>query len=140
MSHVVITGAQGGQTQGAVAPNRLEINDLIKNQDLFSLYIQALSKPLSGCTYHPTGSFTLKQLLCLRRLSPTNFLTLVWAEYTVSLTCSGRVPVAPAPFMDPNGVDIVLMDLCFSRLGTGPTWLCTRFVQDYELSLTPPQY
>ncbi|KAH9988364.1 common central domain of tyrosinase-domain-containing protein [Russula vinacea] len=43
MSHVVITGAQGGQTQGAVAPNRLEINDLIKNQDLFSLYIQALT-------------------------------------------------------------------------------------------------
>ncbi|KAH9986652.1 tyrosinase [Russula vinacea] len=43
MSHVIITGAQGGQTQGAVAPNRLEINDLIKNQDLFSLYIQALT-------------------------------------------------------------------------------------------------
>jgi hypothetical protein len=94
---------------------------LIKNQDQFSLYIQALSKPLPGCTYHPTSSLTPKQLLCLRLLSPTNFLTLVWAEYMVSLTCSGRVLVAPAPFKAPNGVDIVLMDLCFSLLGTGPT-------------------
>jgi tyrosinase len=47
MSHVVITGAQGGNTQGAAAPNRLEINALIKNQKQFSLYIQALSKPHS---------------------------------------------------------------------------------------------
>ena len=48
MSHFVITGAQGGATQGAVAPNRREINDLIKDTDQFSLYIQALSKPLSS--------------------------------------------------------------------------------------------
>ena len=47
MSHILITGAQGGLTQG-LPPNRLEINDLIKNQDQFSLYIQALSKPISG--------------------------------------------------------------------------------------------
>ena len=45
MSHVIITGGQGGSTEGAVAPNRLEINDLIKDGDQFSLYIQALSKP-----------------------------------------------------------------------------------------------
>jgi tyrosinase len=43
MSHVVISGAQGGATQGAVAPNRREINDLIKDSDQFSLYIQALN-------------------------------------------------------------------------------------------------
>ena len=48
MSHVVITGAQGGSTRGAVAPNRREINELIKDQEQFSLYIQALSKPISG--------------------------------------------------------------------------------------------
>jgi tyrosinase len=35
MSHVIISGAQGSAT-------RLEINDLIQNQDQFSLYIQAL--------------------------------------------------------------------------------------------------
>ena len=46
MAHFVITGAKGGQTQGAAAPNRLEINDLIKDGDQFSLYIQALSKLL----------------------------------------------------------------------------------------------
>ena len=45
MSHTIITGAKGGATQGAIAPNRLEIHDLIKDQKLFSLYIQALSKP-----------------------------------------------------------------------------------------------
>jgi tyrosinase len=43
MSRLVITGAKGGNTQGAVAPNRLEINALVKIEDQFSLYIQALS-------------------------------------------------------------------------------------------------
>ena len=36
MSRVIITGPTGG------APNRLEINDFIKNEKFFSLYIQAL--------------------------------------------------------------------------------------------------
>ena len=45
MSHTIVKGAQGGKTQGAVAPNRLEINTLIKDKEQFSLYIQALSKP-----------------------------------------------------------------------------------------------
>ena len=44
MSHFVITGAKGGATQGATAPNRLEINVFIKNREQFSLYIQALSR------------------------------------------------------------------------------------------------
>jgi tyrosinase len=48
MSHYLVTGAKGGATQGAVAPNRREINDLIADKDQFSLYIQALSKPLSN--------------------------------------------------------------------------------------------
>ena len=95
MSHIVVTGAQGGLTQG-LPPNRLEIHDLIKNhQDQFSLYIQALSKPLSGCTHHPTGSLTPKQLSCKKHLSPTRILSLVLAEYTVFLLIGGRVPVAP---------------------------------------------
>jgi hypothetical protein len=45
MSHDIIKGAQGGSTAGAAAPNRLEINTLIKNREQFSLYIQALSRP-----------------------------------------------------------------------------------------------
>lgn len=44
MSHFVVSGAKGGQTQGASAPNRLEINDLVKDELQFSLYIQALSE------------------------------------------------------------------------------------------------
>jgi tyrosinase len=42
-SHYIVTGGQGGQTQGADAPNRREINDLVKDIVPFSLYIQALS-------------------------------------------------------------------------------------------------
>ena len=38
MSPFVITGASGG------SPNRLEINDFVKDNQLFSLYIQALRK------------------------------------------------------------------------------------------------
>lgn len=39
---VVTTGCLGGETLGAMAPNRLEISDFIKNEKMFSLYIQAL--------------------------------------------------------------------------------------------------
>jgi tyrosinase len=42
MSRFIITGATGGATQGAVAPNRIEIRDFVKIEDQFSLYIQAL--------------------------------------------------------------------------------------------------
>jgi tyrosinase len=38
MSHFVITGVQG-----AGAPNRLEINDFVKNDKFFSLFVQALT-------------------------------------------------------------------------------------------------
>ncbi|EKM51950.1 uncharacterized protein PHACADRAFT_262375 [Phanerochaete carnosa HHB-10118-sp] len=43
MSHFVITGAHGGSTAGAGDPNRLEINDFVKIEEQFSLYIQALT-------------------------------------------------------------------------------------------------
>ncbi|CDO69906.1 hypothetical protein BN946_scf184884.g65 [Trametes cinnabarina] len=42
MSHFIITGPVGSQTEGAPAPNRLEINDFVKEEEMFSLYIQAL--------------------------------------------------------------------------------------------------
>lgn len=42
MSHYLVTGATGGSTSGAGAPNRLEINVFVKQEDQFSLYIQAL--------------------------------------------------------------------------------------------------
>jgi hypothetical protein len=41
-SRIIITG---GSTPGGTAPNRLEINTLIKDKVQFSLYIQALSEP-----------------------------------------------------------------------------------------------
>ncbi|KAJ7088152.1 photo-regulated tyrosinase [Mycena epipterygia] len=42
MSKFIVTGATGGSTEGAAAPNRIEINDFVKIEDQFSLYIQAL--------------------------------------------------------------------------------------------------
>ncbi|KAJ6619317.1 photo-regulated tyrosinase [Mycena sp. CBHHK59/15] len=42
MSKYIVTGAKGGSTQAAAAPNRIEINDFVKIEDQFSLYIQAL--------------------------------------------------------------------------------------------------
>ena len=135
MTHFLVSGAQGGSTQGAVAPNRREINDLIKDTDQFSLYVQALSKPLSS----PVAFLlTPKKMQCLIPLKAIHCLNLVLAEYTASLTCSGRVLVAIAPFKDPNGVDIALTETSSFRLGTGPMWLCTRFVPDYEVLLAPP--
>ncbi|KAG8981525.1 hypothetical protein FRB93_008563 [Tulasnella sp. JGI-2019a] len=40
---LIITGVPGGWAQGAAPPPRLEINQLIKDQKQFSLYIQALA-------------------------------------------------------------------------------------------------
>lgn len=137
MTHFLVSGAQGGSTQGAVAPNRREINDLIKDTDQFSLYIQALSKSAFKSSSHP-GLLTPKKMQCLIPLKAIHCLNLVLAEYTASLTCSGRVLVAIAPFKDPNGVDIALTETSSFRLGTGPMWLCTRFVPDYEVLLAPP--
>ncbi|KAI0667737.1 tyrosinase [Trametes maxima] len=40
---IVTTGPSlGGQTPVAIAPNRIEINDFIQNEKMFSLYVQAL--------------------------------------------------------------------------------------------------
>jgi hypothetical protein len=51
MSHTIVAGAKGGVApKGAAAPNRLEIHDLIKDKEQFSLYIQALSMHLPGYT------------------------------------------------------------------------------------------
>jgi hypothetical protein len=40
MSHIIVTGAL--DAPGLLGPSRLEINDFIKKEDHFSLYIQAL--------------------------------------------------------------------------------------------------
>jgi len=58
MSHVVITGAQGGNTAGAVAPNRLEINDFVRSDNIeqFSLFVQALTA-LFGTSQDESLSF-----------------------------------------------------------------------------------
>lgn len=46
---VLITGAPSTGAAGDRRPNRLEINDLIRDETQFSLYIQALrASPLSS--------------------------------------------------------------------------------------------
>ncbi|KAH9476336.1 prephenate dehydrogenase (NADP(+)) [Psilocybe cubensis] len=51
MSRIVITGVTGG------SPNRLEINDFVKNEKFFSLYIQALQIMASGTSQSDFQSF-----------------------------------------------------------------------------------
>ena len=46
MAPFIITGAQGGQTAGAEAPNRLEIWDFVRNDYYCSLFVQGLRKHL----------------------------------------------------------------------------------------------
>ncbi|KAJ3896545.1 tyrosinase [Lentinula edodes] len=57
MSHYLVTGATGGSTSGAAAPNRLEINDFVKQEDQFSLYIQALQYIYSSKSQDDIDSF-----------------------------------------------------------------------------------
>ncbi|GAW02360.1 tyrosinase [Lentinula edodes] len=57
MSHYLVTGATGGSTSGATAPNRLEINDFVKQEDQFSLYIQALQYIYSSKSQDDIDSF-----------------------------------------------------------------------------------
>jgi|SRR5712671_1361749 len=67
MSHVVITGAQGGRTAGADAPNRLEIRDFVRpdNIEQFSLFVQALSKPPFVLYLSPSLSINCRTLAVL---------------------------------------------------------------------------
>jgi hypothetical protein len=133
MSHTIITGAQGGATQGALAPNRLEINDLIKNERQFSLYIQALSKPPPTPYRTLMGPLTFTQPSWLRHLRAIRYLIMVLPEYTASPTCRGRVLVATAPSKGHDGVGTALTETYFSRLGTGPMWPSTRLVSFHEI-------
>jgi len=135
MSHTIITGAKGGATQGAVAPNRLEINDLIEDKEQFSLYIQALSKPPSRPYRSIISPLTSIQMKCMTHLRANRCPILVLAEYTDCLSCRGRVSVA-APSKDQDGADTALTGMCFSRLGTGPMWPFTRLVSFYEILCT----
>jgi hypothetical protein len=136
MSHTIVTGGKGGATQGAVAPNRLEINDLIKNKEQFSLYIQALSKPPSRLYRSIMSSSTPTQDSCFRHLRTIQCLILVLVEYTECLTCRGRVPVVTAPSRDQDGADTALTEMCFSRLGTGLMWPFMRLVSFHNILRT----
>ncbi|KIK59858.1 hypothetical protein GYMLUDRAFT_44328 [Collybiopsis luxurians FD-317 M1] len=56
MSHYLVTGATGDHTAGT-PPNRLEINDFVKKEDHFSLYILALQSIYSGKSQSEIDSF-----------------------------------------------------------------------------------
>ncbi|TFY66267.1 hypothetical protein EVG20_g4820 [Dentipellis fragilis] len=58
-SRVVITGAVGGNTEGALAPNRIEINKFVEIEDQFSLYIRALQAIYNVDESEPTSFFQI---------------------------------------------------------------------------------
>jgi hypothetical protein len=133
MSHTIVVGATGGATQGAVAPNRREIHDLIKDREQFSLYVQALSKPPSRPYRSIISPLTSTQESCFRHLRAIRCLTLVLAEYTGCLSSRGREPVATAPSKDQDGADTALTEMCFSRPGTGPMWPFMRLASFHRI-------
>ncbi|KAF9069697.1 tyrosinase [Rhodocollybia butyracea] len=57
MSHYLVTGVTGGSSTAGGAPNRLEIHDFVKQEDQFSLYIQALQFIYSGKSQDEVDSF-----------------------------------------------------------------------------------
>ncbi|KAI0357534.1 tyrosinase [Trametes cingulata] len=58
-TNLVTSGPFGGETPGAVAPNRLEIHDFIQNERMFSLYIQALQAMMDTPEDDPASFFQL---------------------------------------------------------------------------------
>ncbi|KAI0631930.1 tyrosinase [Trametes polyzona] len=56
---VVTTGGLGGETAGAVAPNRLEVNEFIKDEKMFSLYIQALQAMMDAPRDDPQSFYQI---------------------------------------------------------------------------------
>lgn len=57
-THLAITGVTGGG-----APNRLEINDFVKNVRFFSLYVQALRKSTTNCHRYLLIRFPLPEAM-----------------------------------------------------------------------------
>ncbi|OJT09435.1 Tyrosinase [Trametes pubescens] len=58
-NNIITTGCLGGETVGAMAPNRLEISDFIKNEKMFSLYIQALQAMMDTPQDDPESFFQI---------------------------------------------------------------------------------
>ena len=123
MSRFVITGASGG------SPNRLEINDLVKNEKFFSLYIQALRRSTSSChRYFKLLNFG--QRLCLHTIRMTSSLTSLLLGSMVFLVSLGTMPQVTPHSTQPrvNGEDTVCMAQSFSQLGIDPILCFSRFL------------
>ncbi|KAI0330497.1 tyrosinase [Cubamyces sp. BRFM 1775] len=58
-STLLTTGPLGGETPGAAAPNRMEINDFVKDEKMFSLYIQALQAMMDTPQDEPDSFFQI---------------------------------------------------------------------------------
>ncbi|KAJ8453836.1 hypothetical protein ONZ51_g13376 [Trametes cubensis] len=58
-SLLLTIGPLGGETSGAVAPNRMEINDFVKDEKMFSLYIQALQIMMDTPQDEPDSFFQI---------------------------------------------------------------------------------
>lgn len=105
---VIITGVGGGSL------NRLEINDFVKNDKFFSLYIQALRRCYLSCPRPGSESF---QNSCIRAPHKLNrSLSSKLEEFTAFPTFLGTAQLVT---LTVHGVAIAPMVPSFSRLGTG---------------------
>ncbi|KAI0822060.1 tyrosinase [Trametes gibbosa] len=61
-SKILTTGCVGGSTVDAMAPNRIEINDFVKDEKMFSLYVQALQAMMDTPQDDPRSFFQIASI------------------------------------------------------------------------------
>ena len=113
----VVRGPTGG------APNRLEINDFVKDEKFFSLYVQALRAYLYLNLYHRGYTeYLLSQRLCKKKIKVELHRFSRSQAFMVGLTFLGTVFKVTDPGTQTlPGVGIALMDRFCSLPGTGRT-------------------
>lgn len=115
-THFVVQGVLGSNT----TPSRREINDLIKDEAQFSLYIQALGT--FSVNYRLLNTLTpVHQPRCKPKTNKANFPTFKSRASTVSLSSNGPVPALPHRVSTVVGAATARTATYCSRHGIAPT-------------------
>ena len=124
MSPVITTGLSGG------SPNRLEINDFVKDEKFFSLYIQALRQSRGSVANNFWSEFYPSQRPCITKTKASPSPSSKSVGSMAFLISHGMVLQVTRKTQKTrsSGEDTVCINLSFSQPGTEPTWYSSRFV------------
>ena len=124
MAPLIINGVSGG------APNRLEINDFIKDEKFFSLYIQALRQSRVSVTDNCWSEFYPSQRPCMTQIRTTASPSSKSVQSMALLFSRGMMLyiTRQRQMTSISGEDTVRMNPSFSQPGTDPTCHSSRFV------------